>query len=117
MSITIIPLVSLSVGEPLNPSLVLPGQSTVIDDDEGQGLIDRGFALLASNDQSRLSAPPINQSDQLDAIVDAIAELPTNAYGKDGKPKVSAIQNMIEVEITASQRDEAWLAFQQLSKQ
>jgi hypothetical protein len=113
---TIIPLVSLSVGEPLNPSLVLPGQPTVIDKDEGQRLIERAFARLAPHDQPVSSNAGSTHTDQLDAIVDAIAELPSNAYGKDGKPKVSAIQSIIEVEITASQRDEAWLVFQQLSK-
>ena len=109
--ITIIPLVTLSAGDPLNPTLVPPGEPFSIDDTEGQLLIERQFAVAAQEQPAQASP----QSDQLDAIVDAIAELPESAYGKDGKPSVKAIQNIIDVEITASQRDEAWLAFQKLS--
>ena len=109
--ITIIPLVTIISGNPLNPLLIPPGQPFQIDEDEGHALIKRLFAV-ASREQPAQSTV---QSDHLDAIVDAIAELPESAYGKDGKPSVKAIQNIIDVEITASQRDEAWLAFQKLS--
>ncbi len=109
---TIIPLVTLSTGDPLSPTLIRPGETYTIDDEEGRSLIERQFAIAIDEQRTQSSS----QSDHLDAIVDAIAELPESAYGKNGKPDVKAIQNIIEVEITASQRDEAWLAFQKLSE-
>ncbi len=108
----IIPLVMIVTGSPLEPRWVLPGDRLEINDEEANRLIERQHAVLASN-EALTTAP---QSDHIAAIVDAIAELPSQSYGKDGKPSVKAIQSIIDVDITATQRDEAWQHFQLLSQ-
>lgn len=109
---TIIPLVTFISGDPMQPVQSEPGDILVIGDQEATDWVARKFAQFKSNDQYG-SMGTIDDT-PLDAIVDAIAELPSTGYGKDGKPNVKALQNILEVEVTAMQRDDAWTRFQQL---
>ena len=112
MRMKITPLVTLIIGEPSQSKLVLPGQSIDIDDVEGSRLIEAGVAIRATDSDCAIDT----DDEQLGAIIDAIAELPTTAYGKDGKPNVKSLMSIVEFDITASQRDEAWQQFQLLSQ-
>lgn len=110
--ISIIPLVTFIAGDPLNPTVTLPGETMTISKEEGQSLVDRKLAVYGKDSAAALA----KKNDELGAIVDAIAEIPTGSYGKDGKPSVKAIQSIVDIEITAAQRDEAWQQFQLLSQ-
>ena len=58
------------------------------------------------------SQPTVNDSNEfIESIVDVIAELPKSGFGKDGKPNVKALQNILEFEVSASQRDDPTIAF------
>ncbi|HGP6087893.1 TPA: hypothetical protein ACLNTW_003669, partial [Vibrio cholerae O1] len=49
----------------------------------------------------------------LEDIVDAISALdPAKDFGKNGKPNVEALEDLLDANITAAQRDEAWEIFQ-----
>jgi hypothetical protein len=49
----------------------------------------------------------------LEDIVDAIAALdPAKDFGKNGKPNVEALEDLLDANITAALRDEAWDVFQ-----
>lgn len=106
----IIPRVTIVSGQPPAPQFSLPDQPVELDAKEARRLVDAGFAVLAE------SKVAINDSKALiESIVDAIAELPTAGFGKDGKPNVKALQGILEFEVTAAQRDAAWEQFQQLT--
>ncbi len=46
--------------------------------------------------------------------MDAIADLEPDSFGKDGKPAVKAIEAVLGQDITATDRDRAWTAYQAL---
>ncbi|MEO0681037.1 MAG: HI1506-related protein [Pseudomonadota bacterium] len=47
---------------------------------------------------------------QLAAIVDAIRELPTDAFTQGGAPRVDAIEAVLKQNVTSAERDAAWAA-------
>jgi hypothetical protein len=88
-------------------------------DEEAQRLMSRGFA--ESGGQEVTSNPPAPQSQgqqrkgapTLEDIVDAISALdPAKDFGKNGKPNVEALEDLLDANITAALRDEAWDVFQ-----
>ena len=106
----IIPLVTIVSGQPSAPTILLPGKPVELNAEEAKRLVDAEFATLAGATQ-----PSSISKELIESIVDAIAELPRSDFAKDGKPNVKALQNILEFEVTAAQRDEAWEKFQQLS--
>ena len=104
----IIPLVSLSVGGPVGAQLIAPGKLVAVADDEATKLIERGFVKLSVAENS-------SGADLMDAVIGAIDELPPDAFGKEGKPHVKALETILGQSITASLRDSAWTAYQKLT--
>ena len=101
----IMSFITLITGTALYPQLIPPGQSIELPDDEAKKLIASGFA--------KLSITQTTQGDDLIAgLVDAIGTLAPDAFGKDGKPHVKALENSLGQSITASMRDSAWAAYQ-----
>jgi hypothetical protein len=102
-----------------NGKAYTPGSTVDLADDEAQRLVSRGFA--ESGGQEATSNPPAPQSHgqqrkaapTVEDIVDAIAALdPAKDFGKNGKPNVEALEDLLDANITAAQRDEAWDVFQ-----
>lgn len=100
-----------------NGKAYAPGSTVDLADDEAQRLVSRGFA--ESGGQETTPNPPAPQGQQrksaptLEDIVDAIAALdPAKDFGKNGKPNVEALEDLLDANITAALRDEAWDIFQ-----
>ena len=94
----------------------LPPSIVDLSDDEAERIIARGFAE-AIQKEAPTSPPPKQPSTQsnptLEDIVDAISALdPAKDFGKNGKPNVEALEDLLDANITAAQRDEAWEIFQ-----
>lgn len=102
-----------------NGKAYAPGSIVDLADDEAQRLLSRGFAegggqeatfnppAQQSHGQQRKAAPTVED------IVDAIAALdPAKDFGKNGKPNVEALEDLLDANITAALRDEAWDVFQ-----
>jgi uncharacterized protein YifE (UPF0438 family) len=104
----IIPLIALRVGRAEQAATVLPGEPVEVPEDEARRLIDRGFARPGE-------AVAIDTAELIDAIVDAIADLDSESFGKDGKPNVKAIEAVLGRDITAADRDQAWATYQRLA--
>lgn len=100
-------LVTLRVGKPGKYQSVVAGDIVNLDDDEAKDLIDRGFV-------AKIDGSEADDAHLVEAILDAITDLPDDAFGKDGKPGVKAIEVILGENITAAQRDKAWDAYQQL---
>ena len=64
--------------------------------------------------QATAVASHISDDDVMDAIIDGITDLDDDAFGSDGKPKVKALEALLEMTIGASLRDKAWQRFQAL---
>ena len=99
--------ITLRVGEPGAYEYVAPGESINLPNKDAEALILRGFALNDSKGDE--------DDDLVDAILDAIDDLKPEAFGKDGKPSVKAIEDIIGESISASDRDKAWEAYQSLA--
>ena len=98
--------VTLRTGEPGAYEIVTPSTSINLPNDEAQYLVERGFAFLDS---------PSKERDIHEAIIDAIGDLQPTDFGKDGKPAVKAIEDIISQSISASDRDKAWDEYQALT--
>jgi len=98
---------TLRMGEPGAYDYISPGVSLNLTNEEAEVLIDRGFAIKDPVGDPRVAL--------IDAIMDAIDDLSPDAFGQDGKPNVKAIQDIIGQNISAADRDEAWVAYQSLT--
>ena len=85
----------------------LPGECIDLAQGEAQRLIALGFAQAKT--QTLLQG-----SELIEAVVDVIVDLKPKDFGKDGKPHVKAIEQVMGQNITAGDRDRAWEAYQQL---
>ncbi len=102
-----------------NGKAYTPGSIVDLADDEAQRLLSRGFAESGGQETTSNPPAPQGQSQQhkaaptLEDIVDAIAALePAKDFGKNGKPNVEALEDLLDANITAALRDEAWDIFQ-----
>jgi hypothetical protein len=87
----------------------VPPQSVVaLPDADAKALIAKGFAL-ATNTSSNEDAP-ITESE----LHDAIAVLSEDGFGKDGKPLIKALEEVLDRDITQAERDTAWKSYQAL---
>jgi len=103
-----------------NGKVYAPGSLVDLADEEAQRIVSRGFA---ENEEQEpvLHSPAVQGQTSLhkavptiEDIVDAIAALdPAKDFGKNGKPNVDAIEDLLDANITAAQRDEAWERFRQ----
>ena len=95
-----------------NGKAYAPGSLVDLADEEAQRLLSRGFAESGGQETtSNPNAPqgqtqPRKAAPTLEDIVDA------KDFGKNGKPNVEAVDDLLDANITAAQRDEAWDVFQ-----
>jgi hypothetical protein len=104
--------ITLRVGTPEKMEYIPPGEPVNLPADDAKALIERGLAGKATPHEKE---DDDDDDDLLEAIIDAIGDLDPAAFGKDGKPNVKAIEEIIGRSISASQRDRGWGAFQKLS--
>ncbi len=100
-------LITLVIGKPSESRSIMPGAEAELSEAEAKRLIALGFA------EARTAAV-VKPVDLQDAIMDAIADLEPDSFGKDGKPAVKAIEAVLGQDITATDRDRAWAAYQSL---
>jgi hypothetical protein len=87
----------------------VPPQSVVaLPDAEAKALIAKGFAL--ATDASSTEDAPTTESE----LHDAIAVLSEAGFGKDGKPLIKALVEVLDRDITQAERDTAWKSYQAL---
>lgn len=98
---------TLRMGKPGAYVFIDPGQSVSVGKEEGKRLIERGFARADTSEA-------LPEDNLTEAIVDAIGDLSSEAFGKDGKPNVKALEDIIGQTISAADRDKAWSAYQAL---
>lgn len=121
----VIAKVTLRVGKPPDTTLIPPGASCEVSVEEAVVLRTRGFihgGVTVPNDEvvEGENEKPLPQASQtqsferVDAIIDAIGDLPTEDFGKDKKPNVRAIEKLLGEDITAGERDQAWEKYQTL---
>jgi len=90
-----------------------PGAVIAVEDpkaEEAMALVARGFAAWVGEGEAD-ATPEV----PVDRIIAAIGRLdPQDAahFTKAGKPEVKALSDLLGVEITAKQRDDAWAAVQ-----
>jgi hypothetical protein len=85
------------------PQSVLP-----LPDAEAKALIAKGFAQ--ATDASSTEDAPTSESE----LHDAIAVLSEDGFGKDGKPLIKALEEVLDRDITQAERDTAWKSYQAL---
>ena len=89
---------------------VHPHETVTLDKKEAERLIARGFATatggLSGKDSSETET---NTGPSIDDVIEVIEMLdPKKDYGKSGKPNVDAIETVLEANISAELRDQAW---------
>ncbi len=95
-----------------NGKEIKPNGTVDIKDEEAKSFIKRGFAIAVTKEAKVEETPSIT----IDDIVEVIAELdPKKDFGKNSKPNVDAIETLLDVNITAEQRDKAWELFKKES--
>ena len=90
-------------------STVPYGASFEWPDEEAPSLMARGFACVGTVQTT------VMETDHLHAIVDAMTDLSPDAFGKDGKPAVKILEEILGHPVSAAQRDQAWAQYQALS--
>ncbi len=117
--------VTLRVGQPPDTELIPPGASCEVSVEEAVDLRTRGFihggeavpkdgGIKGGNDNPFPQVSQTQSFERIDAIIDAIGDLPTEDFGKDKKPNVRAIEKLLGEDITAGERDQAWEKYQSL---
>ena len=87
----------------------VPPQSVVsLTESEAKALIAKG--LVVSTDTSSTEDAPTTESE----LHDAIAVLSEDGFGKDGKPLIKALEEVLDRDITQAERDTAWKSYQAL---
>ena len=87
----------------------VPPQSVVsLPDAEAKALIAKGLAV--ATDTSSTEDAPTTESE----LHDAIAVLSEDGFGKDGKPLIKALAEVLDRDITQAERDAAWKSYQAL---
>jgi hypothetical protein len=87
----------------------VPPQSVVaLPDDEAKTLIAKGFAIATNGSSNEVA--PLPESE----LHDAIAVLGEDGFGKDGKPLIKALEEVLDRDITQAERDSAWKSYQAL---
>ena len=85
-----------------------PGQTVSLDKKEAESLIERNFVSYIDGGSKDEPSEPENQP-SLEDIIEVIEMLdPETDYGKSGKPNVEAIETLLEANISADMRDQAW---------
>ena len=87
---------------------VPPDSVVALPDAEAKALIAKGFAL--ATDASSTEDAPTTESE----LHDAIAVLSEDGFGKDGKPLIKALEEVLDRDITQAERDTAWKSYQAL---
>tara|TARA_B100000745_G_C20100139_1_gene376270 strand:+ start:540 stop:872 length:333 start_codon:yes stop_codon:yes gene_type:complete len=101
-------VVTLRIGEPGQYELLAPGSTLMVSKDDAEMLVKKGLARVDG------SSAVCDLDERQDAIIDTISELGEAAFGKDGKPHVKAIEDILGQDISAAERDMAWERYQRL---
>lgn len=104
----LIPSITLRIGDPKNPTYSPPETPVDLPKEEAEALVKKGFGKLSGADVH-------SESDHLESIIDAIGDLEPDDFGKDGKPSVKAIEEILERSVSGTERDNAWVEYQRLS--
>jgi len=89
--------------------LIKPNQTVTLDKKEANSLIARGFAATGGLSGKDTPETKSENTPSLEDIIEVIEMLdPSKDYGKSGKPNVDAIETMLEANISADLRDQAW---------
>lgn len=88
---------------------VHPHETVTLDKKEAERLIARGFAATGGLSVEDSSETATNTGPSIDDVIEVIEMLdPKKDYGKSGKPNVDAIETVLEADISAELRDQAW---------
>ena len=88
---------------------VHPHETVTLDKKEAERLIARGFATTGGLLEEDRSETATNTGPSIDDVIEVIEMLdPKKDYGKSGKPNVDAIETVLEANISADLRDQAW---------
>lgn len=86
-----------------------PHETVTLDKKEAERLIARGFATTGRLSDGTTSETVTNTEPSIDDVIEVIEMLdPKKDYGKSGKPNVDAIETVLEANISAELRDQAW---------
>jgi len=96
--------ITFRTGKPGAYQTIKPGMSFHLPDSEARDWIARGLASTMGSNET--------PADLIDAMLDAIDDLAPEAFGKDGRPAVKAIEEILGQNITAVDRDKAWALYQ-----
>ncbi|MCC3862663.1 hypothetical protein [Pseudemcibacter aquimaris] len=88
---------------------VKPGETTDLEKADAERLIKLGFVKAATS-ASSIETTASDDGD-MSAMLDAISVLDADGFGKDGKPLVKALEDILDKDITSQQRDLAWEQF------
>jgi len=102
----IIPSITLRIGEPDALYYSPPGRIVDLESDEADRLVKGGVAKYVD---------VRDDTDHFESIVDAIGDLDEGDFGKDGKPSVRAIEDILDRNVSAADRDAAWIEFKRHS--
>ena len=93
----------------VNGEVIKPNKTVTLDKKEADSLIARGFAATGGLSGEKKTETKSENAPSLDDIIEVIEMLdPEKDYGKSGKPNVDAIETMLEANISAALRDQAW---------
>lgn len=93
----------------VNGEVIKPNQTVTLDKKEADSLIARGFAATGGFSGEETSETKATTGPSLEDIIEVIEMLdPSKDYGKSGKPNVDAIETVLDANISADLRDQAW---------
>ena len=89
--------------------VIKPNKTVTLDKKEADSLIARGFATAGGLSGETKIETKAENTPSLEDIIEVIEMLdPEKDYGKSGKPNVDAIETVLEANISADLRDQAW---------
>lgn len=118
--------VTLRVGDAKNFRTLPPREQVTLDEEEAERLCKNDLAIIVRENTDltcelgegdlHTQVAVSNCTERVDAIIDVIADLTPEDFGKDKKPGVKAIGKILGEDITASERDQAWTQYQALTE-
>ena len=124
----IIPNITLRLGEPGSYEHAKPGQPVDVPKGTALNLIKCKKAVAVSSSSNLIEGEAVDvthmeekddeiNQDLLNELVDAIDGLGEDAFGKDGKPGVKALEEFTGYTITADTRDQAWAEYKKQTEE
>ena len=88
---------------------IASGEVTDLETPDAERLIKLG--LVKPVDAGASVEVATSDGGDMSALLDAISVLDADGFGKDGKPLVKALEDILDKDITSQQRDLAWEQF------